>query len=581
MPASRAEPGPRARILLLAALAGAAPGLFSGLQLNPGAWSGALLNPDSYMRLVRIEDMLAAGRPLHAVMRDGSGHGTVLHWSHLLDVLLLVLAAPFATFLGWHRALEMAGLLSGPLSLAALGAATAWAAAPAARPGWLWLGAFAAGAAPLLRSYGLLGVVHHHVLLAVCVAMAAGWAWRLLCGQADAWRAGMALGAWTAFGVWFSPETLPYTLMALGALWVAWLHAPSDRLGTGLRAHGAAFLLVTAVALVLDPPAAGLWGAEPDRLSLPYLAVAAGALLTATTARLTLRWLPILAGLVCAAAWLAAFPQVLHGTQGLMPADQASAFFANITEMAPLAGPAQAADLLTGGVLAAATLCTYAWRGRRSAGVWPIVYAAACVLACIAVAIRHVRFAAYPELAGAIALPVLLSAITAADWTPARQSAARLALIIGLVGGPALRTTLTQASGQTAAGFRACNARDAVPLLAAYPGRIVLSAPDDTPELLFLTRVDTVGSLFHRNVAGFLRLRAAWREVPGEAAGPAFLATGATLVLGCPGQPRSVLVADLPPTTLLDRLDAGRPPAWLRVLGSAGGNVLYTSQPGP
>ena len=261
-----------------------------------------------------------------------------------------------------------------------------------------------------------------------------------------------------------------------------------------------------------------------------------------------------------------------------MPADQAAAFFANIMEMAPVAGPWQAIDLLTGGVLAAGTLLAYAWLGRRSAQMWPLLYAAACVLACIAVAVRHVRFAAYPELAGAIALPVLLSAISAADWSPARQSTARLALIFGLVGAPALRTTLAPASGQTA---HVCDARAAAPLLAAYPGRVVLSAPDDAPALLFLTRVDTVGSLFHRNVAGFLRLRAAWREVPGDVPGPAFLTTGATLVLGCPGQPRSVLVADLPATSLLDRLDAGRPPAWLRVLGRVGGNVVYTSQPDP
>ncbi len=567
-------------MVLLAALAGAAPGIVSGLQLNPGAWSGALLNPDSYMRLVRIEDMLAAGRPLHAVMRDGSGHGTVLHWSHLLDALLLLLAAPFAGFLGWHRALDVAGLVSGPLSLAALGAAVSWAAAPAARPGWLWLGAFAAGAAPMLRSYGLLGVVHHHVLLAVCVAMAAGWAWRLLRGHAPPTRAGLALGAWTAAGLWLSPETLPYTLMALGALWVAWLHAPSAGLGTALRAHGGAFVLLVGAALLLDPPSSGLWGAEPDRLSLPYVAVAGGALLTALAARPRRRWLPVLAGAALAVLWLAAFPQVLHGTQGLMAADQAAAFFANIMEMAPVAGPLQATDLLTGGLLATATLCTYAWLGRRSARLWPLLYTAACVLAGIAVAVRHVRFAAYPELAGAIALPVLLTAISAADWTPARQSLARLALILGLVGAPALRTALTPVSGHLASGAHACDVAAAAPLLAAYPGRIVLSAPDDTPELLFLTRVSTVGSLFHRDVAGFLRLRAAWREIPAAAAGPAFLATGATLVLGCPGQPRSVLVADLPPTTLLDRLDAGQPPVWLRAVGSIGGNVLYGSQPG-
>jgi hypothetical protein len=89
--------------------------------------------------------------------------------------------------------------------------------------------------------------------------------------------------------------------------------------------------------------------------------------------------------------------------------------------------------------------------------------------------------------------------------------------------------------------------------------------------------VRTVGSLYHRNVPAFLRLRAAWREVPAAAPGPDFTATGATLVLVCPRPQRSPLVDGLPPTTLYDRLGAGNPPPWLRRLAvdPASGFVLY------
>src|SRR5690348_8627646 len=76
---------------------------------------GELVDPDSYMRLVRLDDIVAAHAPLDVVARDASGAGTVLHWSHLLDNLLLLMAAPLAPWLGEHAALHWAGVMLGPL----------------------------------------------------------------------------------------------------------------------------------------------------------------------------------------------------------------------------------------------------------------------------------------------------------------------------------------------------------------------------------------------------------------------------------------------------------------------------------
>jgi hypothetical protein len=44
-------------------------------------------------------------------------------------------------------------------------------------------------------------------------------------------------------------------------------------------------------------------------------------------------------------------------------------------------------------------------------------------------------------------------------------------------------------------------------LLAPYAGRVVLALPDDTPELLYRTRILTVGSFYHRNPAAVLCAR--------------------------------------------------------------------------
>ncbi|MFZ0020660.1 MAG: hypothetical protein WAL10_25360, partial [Acetobacteraceae bacterium] len=180
-----------------------------GAHWLPSVFHGALFNPDSYMRLARLDDILVAHAPIDVVARDGSGAGTVLYWSHLLDTLLLVLAVPLAPFLGEHEALRWAGVLLGPLSAGLLGMALAWAAAPLSEPARRWTAALSGSLAIPVIAYSLPGVVHHHTLVALAGVMCAGWAGRS--GFAGA-RAGRRLGAWACFGLWLSPEVMPIVL---------------------------------------------------------------------------------------------------------------------------------------------------------------------------------------------------------------------------------------------------------------------------------------------------------------------------------------------------------------------------------
>jgi hypothetical protein len=122
----------------------AAIALATGREMIDRILAGGLFNPDSYMRLVRIEEMLQQHRTLDVVTRDGSGAGTLLHWSHLLDSALCLLAAPFTLVLDQHGALHLAASLLGPISIGLLGIAVAWAAYPLADRRWLWLAPVAA-----------------------------------------------------------------------------------------------------------------------------------------------------------------------------------------------------------------------------------------------------------------------------------------------------------------------------------------------------------------------------------------------------------------------------------------------------
>jgi hypothetical protein len=119
---------------------------------------GMLPDPDSYMRLVRMQEALDGGRWFgDVVSRDASGDGLALHWSHAIDGVILFLRAPLCLLLEPQEALLWAGAIIGPLFVGLLGLCCAWAAAPLAPRGWLWVAPLAIALSPGIAGYGQLG----------------------------------------------------------------------------------------------------------------------------------------------------------------------------------------------------------------------------------------------------------------------------------------------------------------------------------------------------------------------------------------------------------------------------------------
>ena len=529
---------------------------------------GGLLNPDSYMRLVRLAASLDAGSALHVVARDASGSGTVLHWSHLLDSALVLLAMPFRLWMDWHHALHIAGMLSGPLGLGGLGLAIAWAAIDdVAALGRRRLGPFLLSLAPAITPYGLLGVVHHHVLVVLIGVVSAGLAARIVTGLGTA-RSAILLGAWAALGVWLTPESVPLSVLAFGALWFGWLTAVNRRtdMARAIRTTGLSFLLGTVAAFLADPPMAGYGVSEIDRLSRPCAGLASAIAATGcaivaidrhgahTRQRLILS---AAAGTVFALTWLLCFPSILPGSAPLLADTDWQAFFGDIAEMKPVYGAAALLQHLATGAFAASVLAVLAARERS----WVLGYAAVAVLLLLAAGQAHVRFAAYPEAAGALLLPVAIGVAQQRWEAPWKASLCRLAVLMAFVAVPGLASlpALARPAAAAAEGSLAM----AAGLLGPHAGQTVLAEVNDTPELLYRAPVRTVGSLYHRNPGAFLRLRAAWRSGPSTTLPAEVAASGADLLLFRPSQVRSLLVADLPTETLIDRLNQGDVPAWL------------------
>jgi hypothetical protein len=538
---------------------------------------GALVNPDSYMRLVRLQDIVHQHLPLHVVARDNAGAGTVLHWSHLLDSILLLLATPLIPWCGTTAALRWAGVALGPLSAGLLGVAVAWATAPLSLPAWRWTAAVSSALALPIVGYAIPGVVHHHVLLVLAATMSAGWAGR---AGTNGMRAGLGLGAWTAFGLWLSPEVMPPALLAFGAVGLGWMLSPGERnWSDALAAAGTTLALLVAATLAVDPPLGGYGEVAIDRLSIAWLLLAclgaaAGWGLWALDRLLhTPRPRAVAGGavaLAAAAAWLAMFPAVMGGAEGVLDSVQANAF-AGIAEMQPVATLDQAVLYLLGGAFA--VLVALILAAQRCSLLW--LYAATGLGLLLLEAAAHKRFSAYPAAAGAAAMPVALSLITAglAARPPLCGIAARLGVLLGVLAAPLLASALGgKATATAGAPAGQCDLQAAAPMLAPFPGTIVLADVNDSPELLYRTPVLTIGSLYHRDPAGYLRLRAAWRSTLADAVPPEVQATGATLVLFCRHAPRNAMLTGAPHDTLWDRLASNHPPAWLHPLPAPPGS---------
>jgi hypothetical protein len=561
--------------------------LAMSVRTSPHSAIGGLSNPDTYMRLVRLRDILRGGVEIHSVARDGSGHGTVLHWSHLIDGLLCVLAAPFGLLLNPDAALHAAAVVFGPLNIACLAFAVAWAAAPFADREWLWLGAILSALSPAIISYGVLGVVHHHVAIVVVAVACWGWAARIVAGVAPP-GAGLSLGAWAGLGVWLTPETMPLSMMAFAALWLAWIVYPArGDVAREIGLTGLSFALVTVSALLADPPEGGIGVVEIDRLSLLFggLAVAVAGIGTGLwgihrfVSGSKIRTVAAcLIGTFCCAVWAAIFHGAIVQANQLLHESQPGAMFDHIAEMLPVAGMFQGLHFLMTGMLGVAIAIVLAVR-RRS---WLLGYAALCLVGLLAAGGSHVRFAAYSEAAGAIALPIAITmaATATVSWHQIGQSFARLAIIMLFILLPFLGQSLEVTASAHATQVRAapaCEAGDAIAMLLSHPGEVVLADVNDTPELLYKTEVRTVGSLYHRNPGAFSRLRTAWRAAPSDTVPPEIDAAEISLVLACESPRRSPLVEDLERTTLFDQTRTGHPPPWLAQIDEnpASGQVLY------
>lgn len=564
------------------------------LRVFPGLLDGLLVDTDSYMRLVRVRQLAGTGEWFDGgvIRRSNAPFGSSLHWTRPVDVLILLGGWLLTPFLGFERALHLAGVLLSPVLLIAVCFTTARAVRPLAGTRVRYYAMIAVLAQVGLMGYALPGRADHHLLILLAFVAMNGAALRLFLESPGRW-AGWAAGAWAAFGLWISTEFLVPLAVLLATLAAAWA-VRGRELASGARSVALGLLGVTALAVLVEHPPSALSVAEYDRISVVHLFLAgltagfwAGAASPAAS-RLGLGGrfgYVAVGGLLAAGLVRVVFPGFFGGPMVDVDPELRRSWLPFLTEYQPYLVPHGVADLgrivaYLGHALLAVGVIVYGLLKRpwtRWTQAWVLLGAGLGVF--IPLGIRWVRFVPYAELLGVLGTMVLLA--RALRWmegrlSGVRLSAARVSTTAGLLAGPILLGAVVMAVGGEAggavqeAGRTQAGSCPVEALVAALndPGgvgdrpRTVLAHVDLGPMLLYRTPHAVVGTPYHRNARGILDTYRIMHATETDEARRRMAQRGIDVVVPCGFQtpPARVEGGTEPFVSLLRR---GAAPAWL------------------
>jgi hypothetical protein len=534
---------------------------------------------DDALRLTMVRD-LVAGRGWYdqKLTRLQPPLGLYMHWSRLIDggealvtklfgLVLEPAQAEFAMRLTWPL-LWILPLIVGLLMIARrLGGGRA-----------VFMGAMMAVLSFRASGEFLPGRIDHHNVQVTCcmVALAAavqaptaGWA--ALCGLA------------TALGLAVGLESIVFLALIGAAIGLSWAFARAP--ARSLIAYGAALAVGTvAFHLIQTPPQR--WALSAcDALGLNLVAgvvtagagVVAAAVVAAKAAYRTRLTLLAGVGALASGVYLGLDPLCVHGPiAGVDPVLKA-VWLDQIREMQPwtrllAAEPSAALSLAAPVWIGLLSLAWLAWRQRRRPSFALLVVSPALLVATV-LALMATRSAQYAiwfsaPLAGAaladfagVCLGGLMLPTVALAATASFAPLALAGLVTSGSADAARAPQLIQANRDD------CISAAALAPLSRLPRGLVLSEIDEGPYILANTPHAVVQAPYHRMGWGIRQARAALIG-PAESSRPLLRQLGVTYVADCPGHSGHADRANLRPDALQNRLDLGRPPAWLQPLSA-------------
>ncbi len=540
---------------------------------------GGLVDGDSYMRLIRVGQLIAGGGWFDQVIAEANApDGLALHWTRPLDLVLIILAAPLAPFLGMAKALHLAGVVLSPLTHAVAGLALIWAVTPLLGRWGACLAAFLTLAQPGVMKPAGAGAADHHLLLVMLGLLLAGFVIRSLRAPTPGHGAALGAGLIAALGAWVGTEMFILLGLALVIAGLAWLAGEAGEAEDWRRGHrmSLAFALGLALAMIIERGPGGLAEIEYERLSIVHLTLA-GLLLACTSilgvlqtrsARLAGAAVLAIVGMAVMVWLFPAFPQ--GPATGIEPA--MLPVLERIEEYKPIGNAADMLGFLGTAVFALPML---AWRLRRDwaePSRWAWLFVALCTVTFCLFAVNWLRWALYAGFFLSIPLADLILRLdrSVGAW---KAGPVRVAVMVGgmtlIVLGPLLGAGILLAgrSGESKVAANNCAIAPLADNLRGMAEHTILAPANRGPEIIYRTGLSVVGTLHHGAQRGVLDAIAILRAEDGRKAREMLARRRVDLILLCPGYGGNLHEAPGDGEGLFyRRLLAGGLPQWVREL---------------
>jgi hypothetical protein len=561
---------------------------------------------DDTMRLVQVRDLLA-GQPWFDLTqyRLGLDGGTAMHWSRLVDLPIANLIAVFSAFLESSQAEALAlAVWPAAMMLAMLSgvALASWrlGGAHTVFGGLLLAALFAISS----NRFSPGAIDHHNVQLALVILAAAA-----VLDPRMRKSSFLLAGTVSALAIAIGAETAPLVgaISATVAILWAWRGEAARAAAEGFGIAFAASLALAFYATV-PPDDYGVAVCDAFSGSFYWLGTIGGAAVFLAASRFSDRpraqRLAVLAiiGALIAVSTVAIAPQCLAAPLSELDPMLRELWLAHVTEAKSAFALASSEPIsLTAHYLVpliALGLCARRIAGRRMA-VEHSMLAFWMVVAFI-IALVQVRGAVFANL---LAIPVLAVAIGDARQTlrerPKGKRAVAMFLILPIVlsqmtwiivasllepaeaatpGQVAVVADASRHARRDAELRHACRHPAQMAALGAEERGVVSAVSNIGDDILRHTRHRVLSAPYHRNQGGMLTQLHIAAAAPGEAR--AFLeGAGVTLVVLCPGDPETRMMARRYPEGLYAELLAGRRPGYLRLQTVIDGMAIYALKP--
>ena len=230
-----------------------------------------LVDTDTYMRLVRVEQLAQTGNWYDNVIhRSNYPYGETLHWTRPLDVILLAGAYLLTPFQGFEQALLTWGIIISPILGVFWLFALFWATRPVLNNSsrlMLWL--LFMSQTVLLQVF-FFGRPDHHSLLLLLFIIILGCLFRIDDNFSPKY---MTLGGFvSALAMWVSVESIFTIIMVFMTLGVCWI-IRGDKYASILSKYSLSLFFFSAIFVFVERPLVSILLVEYDKISIAHLFV--------------------------------------------------------------------------------------------------------------------------------------------------------------------------------------------------------------------------------------------------------------------------------------------------------------------